>query len=233
MIDGYGLSFPQKIKKWYHQESNKLRPMPFTKKVDYIFTYYKLWMFSFIILLLFGWYVGDAVIQSRKEVLLEGFFTNDEFNLFDPDAITKEFSQLYPPDKNQSYVFDDTLYISLTGDATEYTAASKGKIIAYMATHELDFIITPEDVFYFYLDSNAVPMENIASFLPPSLSDELQTNLIQGTDLENHEIFAALKLSNCRFIKGHDEIDTAYYMFIPKGAPHPDAIVRFIQYLYS
>ena len=89
-----------------------------------------------------GFYIGDAVIQSHKEILLQGFFTNDEYNLFPAERIEQDYAATQTLTRQQRVVFDDALYIDLGGEASEYTAASNGKLTAYMMMHELDFVVT-------------------------------------------------------------------------------------------
>ena len=71
MIGGYGLTFRQKVKLWRDTESAKLRTMTFGGKIGYIFTYYWKWMLLFLIVVMFCGYVGDAVVQAHKEIVLE------------------------------------------------------------------------------------------------------------------------------------------------------------------
>ena len=237
MIGGAGLSFREKLRKWQSNTAEQIRPLNFWQKAEYFFSYYKLWLLGLLIFILFAGYIGDAVIQSHKEILLEGFFTNDEWNVFDASCLEDEYASLYPPEKNQMYLFDDSLYISLDGDATEYTAASKGKIIAYMATRELDFIITTEPVLDFYLDSNAVPMEDFEDILMPDQFSQLRPYLRSGTDSEGVAAFVALDLSKSPLVAENENVlsgnatDT-YWMFIPYGAPHREVLIQFIDFLF-
>ena len=92
MIGGYGLAFRQKVKLWRDTESAKLRTMTFGGKVGYIFTYYWKWMLLVLVALMFCGYVGDTVVQAHKETVLEGFFTNDDYNLFPAGELERDFA---------------------------------------------------------------------------------------------------------------------------------------------
>ena len=72
---------------WKAAEGAKLRPMRPGQRVGYILHYYRFWIMGLVVLLALGFYVGDVVVQSQKEILLQGFFTNDEYNLFPADRI--------------------------------------------------------------------------------------------------------------------------------------------------
>ena len=159
------MSIKQHFARWKETEAAKLRPMTPKQRAGYILHYYRFWFIGLALLLLVGFYIGDAVIQSHKEILLQGFFTNDEYNLFPAEGIEKDYA------RQQRVVFDDALYIDLGGEASEYTAASNGKLTAYMMMHELDFVVTSDEVLEYYKDT--FPMEDLEALLPADLREAL------------------------------------------------------------
>ncbi len=230
------LRLPPKIRNWYNTEAEKLRGMSFKKKLEYIFGYYWGWMLLFLIFLMFCGYVGDVIVQSRKEIVLEGFFTNDDYNLFPANQIKKDYSSTLSLAKNQTLLFDDTLYVSMDGTATEYTAASNGKIIAYMATQELDFVVTTEAVYEHYVGN--VPMAGLDTALTPKLAEQLQDRFIPGVDPDGNASFTGLDMTQSRFIAGvgadeDENISERYILFIPYSAPHMDMVNDFISWSFS
>ena len=84
------MSIKQHFARWKETEAAKLRPMTAKQRAGYILHYYRFWFIGLAMLLLVGFYIGDAVIQSHKEILLQGFFTNDEYNLFPAERIEKD-----------------------------------------------------------------------------------------------------------------------------------------------
>ena len=75
------MSIQQHFARWKETEAAKLRPMTAKQRAGYILHYYRFWFIGLALLLLVGFYIGDAVIQSHKEILLQGFFTNDVASL--------------------------------------------------------------------------------------------------------------------------------------------------------
>mgnify|MGYP000173879692 CR=1 FL=1 len=122
------MSIKQHFARWKETEAAKLRPMTAKQRAGYILHYYRFWFIGLALLLLVGFYIGDAVIQSHEEILLQGFFTNDEYNLFPAERIEKDYAATQTLTRQQRVVFDDALYIDLGGEASEYTAASNGKL---------------------------------------------------------------------------------------------------------
>ena len=236
MIGGYGLTFRQKVKKWHDTESAKLRTMKFGEKIGYIFTYYWKWMLLLLIVVMFCGYVSDAVVQAHKEIVLEGFFTNDDYNLFPAGDLEKDFAATLDLSKKQAVVFDDTLYISQDGGATEYSAASNGKIIAYMATQELDFVVTTEAVYDYY--AKDVPMADLEQILSPELFARLEEYLVAGAGPDGNACYTGLDMTQSRYVAGtgadqDERITQRYILFVPYNAPHTEMLNDYIAYCFS
>lgn len=234
MIGGYGLTFRQKVKLWRDTESAKLRTMTFGGKIGYIFTYYWKWMLLTLVVLMFCGYVGDAIVQAHKETVLEGFFTNDEYDLFPAGDLEREFAAVLELGKGQRVIFDDSLYIGLDGIAREYSAASNGKIIAYMATQELDFVVTTETVYSYYAED--VPMADLETVLSPTLFAALEEYLILGADPDGKACFTGVDMSQSRYVAGRDKADAGaerYIMFVPYNAPHIEMLNTYLGYCFA
>lgn len=228
------MSFSERFNKWREHTSAVMRDMSFSQKVGYIVHYYKGWFIGLLILVLFGCYVGDAVTQAHKEIYLQGFFTNDDWGLFSAEDIEKEYGSTLELTKKQTVIFDDDLYIDLGGKATEYTAASNGKLIAYMATQELDFVVTTEAVLHHY--EADTPMLDFEELLPEDMFEALKPYLYQYTNPLGETKYIGLNMSESRFIKGTyaegDESAPEYYMFVPYLAPQREHIVDFIRWCF-
>lgn len=234
MIGGYGLTFRQKVKLWRDTESAKLRTMTFGGKIGYIFTYYWKWMLLTLVVLMFCGYVGDAIVQAHKETVLEGFFTNDDYNLFPAGELEREFAAVLELGKGQRVIFDDSLYIGLDGIPREYSAASNGKIIAYMATQELDFVVTTETVYSYYAED--VPMADLETVLSPTLFAALEEYLILGADPDGKACFTGVDMTQSRYVAGRDKADAGaerYIMFVPYNAPHIEMLNTYLGYCFA
>lgn len=225
------MTLSERISKWYHGERDKLRPMSFRQKVSYIAYYYKLWFIGFLVLALFVWYIGDVIVQSHKETLLQGFIVNDLYDLFDTGEMEDEFGGILGVGKNQRIIFDGDLYVDFEGrDARDYSAASNGKIIAYIATAELDFVIATEKLYDHY--SENVPLLDFKQLLPADLYTRLEEYMIPALDADGKPIDGGLNMEHCRFMEGREHEDVNYYMFVPLSAPDNDALCRFIEWCF-
>lgn len=230
------MSIKQHFARWKETEAAKLRPMTAKQRAGYILHYYRFWFIGLALLLLVGFYIGDAVIQSHKETLLQGFFTNDEYNLFPAERIENDYAATQTLTRQQRIVFDDALYIDLGGEASEYTAASNGKLTAYMMMHELDFVVTSDEVLEYYKDT--FPMEDLEALLPADLREALADKLFFNTDADGKTTAIALDMTQSRFVAGtgadaDPDVQHTYYFFAPAGAPHPEQIVQFLRYSFG
>lgn len=230
------MTIQERFAHWKKTEAEKLRPMNAKQRAGYILHYYRFWIFGLLVLLAVGFYIGDAVVQSRKEIVLQGFFTNDAYNLFPAESIEKDYAATQDLTKRQRIVFDDALYIDLGGEASEYTAASNGKLTAYMMMHELDFVVTSDEVLEYYKDT--FPMEDLEALLPADLREALADKLSFNTDADGKTTAIALDMTQSRFVAGtgadaDPNVQHTYYFFVPAGAPHPEQIVQFLRYSFG
>jgi len=224
-----------RIKDWLKGEREKLRGMTLGKKLGYIFGYYKGWIAGLLLLCLLGFYIGDVVVRAGQEVVLEGFFTNDDYNLFDAGEMRREYAQVLGLGPDQQIIFDDSLYVDMEGGATEYTAASNGKLIAYMATQELDFVVTSEDVLLRYAPQ--VPMLDMRELLPADLLERLSGQLYYYTNQDGERVCIALDMTESRYVAGtgadrDPRVEKTYYLFAPYSAPHVEQLQAYLRYCF-
>ena len=230
------MSISERFKRWYHEFCSYLKPMTFRQKISYLFTYYKSWLLIAILLIAAIGFTADVIMQRQQETLLLGFFTNDDYGLFDSRKIQKDFSQRISLEKNQNIILDDDFYIDVEGGARNYSAASNGKIIAYMSVGELDFIVTCKDIYEHY--SGNVPMLDLRELLPEDLFQELEQYMVYG---KNYDAQGNLQ-DNCplgidlrasRYLRDSGLPQGSFYFFVPYQAPHRAMIIEFLRYSFE
>lgn len=218
-----------RIRSWFAAEAQKLRPMTLGKKISYITTYYTRWFTLFLIIAMFIGFIGDALIQSRKEIVLQGYFTNDDLNYFPGEQMEKEYAALLDLHRSQRVVFDDSLYFDLEGNANEYTAASNGKVIATMAVNQLDFMVTTVPVLEHF--RGELPMKNLEEFLPGDILEAVRDDLILGLDEEGEDAYVAINMADSRYLKDMDtEMD--FVLFVPYNIPNEERLLDFLRYCF-
>ena len=225
------MNVSQRFHSWRRREAEKLRGMTLREKAGYLITYYKGWFAGFLILLLFLGYAGDVIIQRHRETVLQGFFTNDDYNLFPTGQLQKDVSRYLGLQRGQQVAFDDDLYVDLHGEATQYTAASNGKIIAYMAAKELDFVVTSREVYDHFVGE--IPLRDLSELLPPGLYRRLTPYLASAPNHEGKLIPCGIELSASRFLRDTGLEEGSYYLFVPHSAPHSEQLCAFIQYCFE
>ncbi len=218
-----------RIRSWFRREQEKLRPMTLKQKVSYLTTYYTRWFVLFLIICLFIGFIGDVLIQSRKEIVLQGYFTNDDNNYFPGSKMEKEYAAVLDLKRGQRIVFDDSLYFDLEGTADEYTAASNGKVIATMAVNQLDFMVTTRPVLEHF--RGELPMKDLEAFLPQDILNVVREDLVPGLNEKGEEAMVAINMSRSRYLKNIPaEVD--FYLFIPYNIPNESALIDFLRYCF-
>lgn len=214
---------------WFSRELDKLRPMSLKQKISYIATYYTRWFVGILIIGLFVGFIGDVLIQSRKEIVLQGYFTNDDYNYFPASQMEKEYAAGLDLDRGQRIVFDDTLYFDLEGTANEYTAASNGKVIATMAVNQLDFMVTTRPVLEHF--RGELPMKDLEEFLPDDILAAVRDALVPGLDVNGEEVMVGINMANSRYMEGISP-ETEFYLFVPYNIPHEELLLEYLRYCF-
>lgn len=217
------------ICEWYRRERAKMQPMTLKQKISYLTTYYTKWFVFTLIICMFISFIGDALIQSRKEIVLQGYFTNDDLNYFPGEEMEKEYTATLDFGWGQRVVFDDSLYFDLEGTANEYTAASNGKVIATMAVNQLDFMVTTRPVLEHF--RGELPMKDLEEFLPADILEAVRPYLVPGLDVEGREVMVAIDMAQSRYLRDLDpEVD--FYLFVPYSIPNEDALFAYLRYCF-
>lgn len=217
------------IRRWFREESEKMRPMTLKQKVSYLTTYYSRWFVLFLILGLFVYFGGDALIQSRKEIVLQGFFTNDDYNYFPGSRMEQEYGAVLDLGFGQRVVFDDSLYFDLEGSASEYTAASNGKVIATMAVAQLDFMVTTRPVLEHF--RGELPMKDLEAFLPDDLLEAVRDALVPGLDVNGEEVMVGINMANSRYLRDASP-EVEFFLFVPHNIPNEETLIGFLRYCF-
>ena len=97
------------FQKKFANDRATLKSLPFRQKIRFILDYYKGAFFIFLCLCLLGYYLGDMWLETRRDTVLEGFFSNDDENLFPAQKLADDFSAYLGLAKGQHIIFDDSL----------------------------------------------------------------------------------------------------------------------------
>lgn len=225
------MKFLQKARKSISKDLTTLKTLSFRQKIRFVLDYYRGYAFIFFCFLLAVFYLGDVWMQTRRETVLEGFFTNDEANLFPADRIAKEFSGFMELTPRQQVIFDDSLYVK-RGSSIDYHTASQSKIVAYVSAKELDFLVTTRELTEYY--SGSFPVLDLEQLLPPALARRLKDNLCYLTDCDGVTKACALSLDGSRFTGGSASSPAApHYLMVFSYTEHQDAMVRFLEYAFD
>jgi ABC-type molybdate transport system substrate-binding protein len=169
--------------------------------------------------------VADVVIQARSKMVLQGFFTNDDYNLFPAEKIQDAYQQTLFLKRNEKINFEDSLYIEV-GSHKDYTTASASKVIAYTAAKELDFMVTTGPLVDHY--STGMALEDLRGLTDPSLSKYL----VMGKDGNHQEKAIAIDMTESRFVHGTHK-ETPYYLIVPENSKRKEAVRSFIAWAFS
>jgi len=166
----------------------------------------------------------DFLIHLKSTIVLQGFFTNDEYNLFPAKQMIDDYENYLDLTGNRKVIFEDSLFLDL-GSSKDYVTASASKIVAYTSAKELDFLVTTEPLMLHYLEGFA--LEDLRNLT----RGDLIPCLYFGKD-GNHKYEAvAIDMTTSRFIQGR-KLKEKYYLLVPENSKRKEAVREFLSYAF-
>lgn len=223
------MSQKKRLTRNFAKDRETLKTLNWKQKIRFCFDYYKGYCFILFVCLLISFYIGDMVYQSHQIIDLQGFFINDEHNLFPAKTLIKDFSNYIELPAGHRIAFEDSLFVDLDS-SSEYTAASQGKVVAYIAAKELDFVVAPKELAEFYCQSFS--LYDLEELIPEDLKTELLDHLYYAKDGTGITKACALDLSDSRFMRG-SEAESPCYLLVLSYTQRMDAMISFLRYAYE
>lgn len=213
-------------------EKEKLRDMPFKKKVSYLWEYYKLHALVTVIIIATGVYIVKEIITPNVQTQLYAAIIN---NSIEPQVIEdyqqafSDYLQLDPT--RETIILNPQFYMN--GDA-EYSMNMKQVLGAYVAAQDVDIIIAPKSDFDTY--SYYGYMEPMSDLLPTDLYTSLSDYFYIGTQEDNpEENVYGIYLSEADLFKNNakNTEDNPYVLGVIANSRRQNNAVEFIRYLFQ
>lgn len=205
--------------KYARQELQKLKQLPFPKRMAYIWDYYKIPIFLIAFFILFFCYFLVPVIKNigKNTVMSIAIIDSSQAAKTDTSQLSDGLLSYLNGDSKKDVILIDT-----SGGTYDNSSSSTIKnSILLSSVGENDIVICNEDLYRTYDSKGAFLNWDL-------LSDDLRPKL--STDISG----TALDLSNCP--KWNELSYTDYqpvYACIPVSCKHPERVMAFINYLYS
>lgn len=220
----------QRLFRTIDSDKKTLKTLNWKQKIRFCFDYYRGFFFMLLVFGLILFYIGDLVIQSSYETVLQGFFTNDDYNLFPAKTIETDVSAYLGLKPRQKVSLEDSLYVEL-GPSNEYMAASQSKIVAYISAKELDFLVTHEKLSDYYMSQ--LSLYDLETLLDEVLYEKLKDHLIYQKDGTGVTKACGLDLTGSRYMEDAPKEAGSFFLVVPSTAPHPESVNAFIRYSYG
>lgn len=210
-------------------EKEKLRDMPFKKKLSYLWEYYRIHALVFIIVVAMGSYLVYTILKPNIETRFYAAIINnpmDETVVSDYEAKFKEYLQIDP--ETETVIFNPSFYF--TTDV--YTMDLKTVLSAFIASQDLDVIIAPESEFKEYAYNGI--FDPLSDQLPTDLYSQL-TEYLYLSDQEGdpEPKVAGIYLNESELYKDYTYNGEPYVLGIILNSERKEAAVEFIRFLFN
>ncbi|MCQ2508679.1 MAG: hypothetical protein MJ097_07835 [Dorea sp.] len=228
-----------------------VKDLPFKKRMEHIFIYYKLPIFIVLLVIYIISYSAYRKATEEIPVIYTGFI-----NLSMGDDLHKHLTEDYitdrefPSKRNVVRTYDD-LFLAEKPSAEEqpYVYASQLKILAAIDAEQLDVVLMTQDVFdSFSQNGYLINLEDFIGQKDPALYESLGSDLIENLEIlwdNTDEVMAdrtvPYQSETTTYLMGIDVSDfpcikeagfgESVYLGILKNTPREDVVLDYIHYI--
>lgn len=212
-------------------ELKKIKELPFKKKLEYIWDYYKLLMAG-IALLILGIVVVVQLVEKSKIVTELSVACINNVDILGEMAVMQEDFAEYGgfTGEYQEVNFDGSYQMTL-GQYDSMTTNSQSKLVAVIAAQNLDVLMMPKDIYEFYLGSSFYM--DLKEVLTPEEYEQYEDLLYfdkQGEDTQEKAYGIQIKDNEqVEKIFGNQEV----VLSVVVNSKKQDNAKKFVQYLLS
>lgn len=211
-------------------EKEKLKSMNFKDKLWYICSYYKFHILAAVLAISLIAAIIPTVRRNSKEIVLNCAIINNQLTPEEEKKINQEFAEFYGINpKKERWSFHSNLIIKMD-NPTEYSYSSMAKISAWIASNELDFILSSADMTDYYAQMDG--LTDLASWLPDDLKTALEPYFYYTEDFNGQRQAYGLNLESTALGQMTWKL-TPPILSIVVNSERPDAVCAFLRYVYG
>ena len=205
------------------EEWNAFKGLPFQKKLEHIWLYYK-WVIivSVAVICVFASIAG-TVAENRKEVLISGIFINNSTSQEGYRHLAEDYWQYCGGSSSQKVELITGRSIDFDAEGLSQEDAAAFMIVASMiAAESLDYIITDEASLDDFVEQEVVL--DLRELLSEAALSRWETVELEG-------IISGLRLENTAFGKSYPLSGENSVILITANAQNRENVPRFLDYL--
>lgn len=210
------------MKKWLRAEWEKLAPMTWKQRWEYIWEYYKLALIAAAVLIVFTVSMVRSGLYQQKKLLISGIFINTTTTEEGYAFVKEDYWTHCGADSETRSELIEVRNISYNAEQpTAMDANAVMTVDAMIAVGDLDYIICDRTAAEFY--GRQEYCHDLAQKLPAGNWNLLQTDT--G--------FTAIDLTGSRLEREYGLYAQPSYILFPVTAPDWSRCERFLNYLFA
>lgn len=210
------------MKKWLRAEWEKLAPMTWKQRWEYIWEYYKLALIAAAVLIVFTVSMVRSGLYQQKKLLISGIFINTTTTEEGYAFVKEDYWEHCGADSETRSELIEVRNIAYNAEQpTAMDANAVMTVDAMIAVGDLDYIICDRTAAEFY--GRQEYCHDLAQKLPAGNWNLLQTDT--G--------FTAIDLTGSRLEREYGLYAQPSYILFPVTAPDWSRCERFLNYLFA
>jgi len=211
-------------------EREKLRELPFKKKLEYLWEYYRLHALGIAIGIALIVYAIYEIVSPDMETVFYAAWINNTINEDVINEVQTEFANhLEINPETEQVTFNTSFYLNGSPD---FAVASSMSLAAFISAKEVDIIIAPESEFQTYAYNGT--LEKLSDELPTDLYSALTDHFYISNQSEDSEYSVyGIYLTDTELFKNHAVNTDPYILGIVVNGQHKGNAIQFLRYLFN
>lgn len=214
----------------FQSEKEKLKSMSIKDKFWYIGSYYKFHILAAVLVISLTAAIIPIVRRNSMEMVLNCAVINHQLTPEEEKLVNREFRDFYGIDsKTQRWSFNSSLIIK-TENPTEYSYSSMAKISAWVASNDLDLILSETAMIDYYAQMDG--LIDLEAWLPDDLKTALKPYFYYTENFDGGQQAYGLNLESTPLGQKTWHL-TPPVLSVIMNSERSDAVCSFIRYIYG
>ena len=220
-----------KLKQSFLQFVEKLKPMTFRQRVDFIFTYYKEHMLLAVVALILLAGIVVSIFNAQTDIIFCGTVANLDLTKDGASYLREDLYAYFDGGRGQEVQLSATCFDDLFSsvDTFDYNYNAAMGAVAMVGAQTLDYFIMDEVALKFYLTQDI--FLDLQEFFSEDELAELNDRLVYFELDDGSRYPVAIHIEDTAYAKDCIDAKDAVFFAFAVNAPHMDACHEFWEYL--
>lgn len=221
------------IGEWFRSEREKLTPMSWRKRLDYLWTYYRFHALVIICTVIFVVMLISGLVQASQDVLISGVFINTETSKEGYAYLSDGYWEAHGGKRRTRVDLVEAIFLSYSQENLDMDSVTRmASIDTMIGARSLDYMILDESALSVYGPQGICA--DLSRVLPEELYAKLANKIVTVHGIASGEDYpAAVDLKDSFLSQRYGLSANPSYLVVVANAMDMEKTAAFLEYLFN